>query len=78
MVAAGAGDPNQVKTATRCGMGACQGRMCGPVLSQIVARETGRPVADIGALRIRPPLKPVPMGAIAALATGDPYDPEEL
>lgn len=78
VVAAGAGDPNQVKTATRCGMGACQGRMCGPVLSQIVARETGRPVADIGALRIRPPLKPVPMGAIAALATGDPYDPEEL
>lgn len=64
-VAAGAAGPNRVKTATRCGMGACQGRMCGPVLAQLVARQTGRPVAEVGALRVRPPLKPVPLGAVA-------------
>jgi len=77
-IAAGAVGPNRTKTATRCGMGACQGRMCGPLLSQIVARETGRPVPEVGALRVRPPLKPVPMAAFATLAAAtDSRDPEE-
>ncbi|MEQ9330029.1 NAD(P)/FAD-dependent oxidoreductase [Thalassobaculum sp.] len=77
-VAAGAHGPNRTKTATRCGMGACQGRMCGQLLSQVVARETGRTVAEVGALRIRPPLKPVPMAAFATLAAAaDARDPEE-
>ena len=77
-VAAGAHGPNRAKTATRCGMGACQGRMCGQLLSQVVARATGRPVAEVGALRIRPPLKPVPMAAFATLAAAaDARDPEE-
>lgn len=77
-IAGGAAGPNRVKTATRCGMGACQGRMCGPVLTQLVARATGRPEALVGALRIRPPLKPVPMAALAALAaSNDARDPEE-
>ena len=54
----GAVGPNRVKTFTRCGMGACQGRQCGTQLTRIVAQSTGRPVDAIGALRIRPPLKP--------------------
>jgi len=77
-IAGGAAGPNRVKTATRCGMGACQGRMCGPVLTQLVARATGRAESLVGALRIRPPLKPVPMAALAALAaSNDARDPEE-
>lgn len=77
-VTAGATGPNRAKTATRCGMGACQGRMCGQLLSQIVAHATGRPVDAGGALRVRPPLKPVPMAAFAALTAGDARDPEEM
>lgn len=54
----GATGPNRVKTFTRCGMGACQGRMCGNALTRIVAEATGSAPQDAGALRIRPPLKP--------------------
>lgn len=58
----GANGPNRVKTFTRCGMGPCQGRMCGPSLVRLLAAETGRPPAEVGALRIRPPLKPILLG----------------
>ncbi len=54
----GATGPNRVKTFTRCGMGACQGRMCGNALTRIVAAETELTPNDSGALRVRPPLKP--------------------
>lgn len=54
----GATGPNRVKTFTRCGMGACQGRMCGNALTRIVADATQTPPEDAGALRVRPPLKP--------------------
>jgi bacterioferritin-associated ferredoxin len=54
----GATGPNRVKAFTRCGMGSCQGRMCGNALTRIVAEATHSPPQDTGALRIRPPLKP--------------------
>ncbi|MEM0906556.1 MAG: FAD/NAD(P)-binding oxidoreductase [Pseudomonadota bacterium] len=63
---AGATGPNRVKTATRCGMGPCQSRLCGNALTRLLAHELGRPPDEIGALRIRPPLKPILLGDIAA------------
>jgi len=51
--------PNQVKTQTRCGMGACQGRMCGPTSAEIVAARQQKPIEEIGYLHVRPPLKPI-------------------
>ena len=36
-VAEGFRDVNEVKRFTRCGMGQCQGRMCGPALAEITA-----------------------------------------
>jgi NADPH-dependent 2,4-dienoyl-CoA reductase/sulfur reductase-like enzyme len=57
-IADGATGPNRVKTFTRCGMGACQGRICGNPLTRIVAEVTRSTPQDAGALRIRPPLKP--------------------
>ena len=54
----GASGPNRVKTFTRCGMGACQGRQCGTNLTRIIAKVTEQSAGSIGALRIRPPLKP--------------------
>ncbi len=65
----GATGPNRVKVFTRCGMGPCQGRMCGGLLTRLVAEETGRPPEEVGALRIRPPLKPVLLGDYAKLGT---------
>src|SRR4029077_14957915 len=42
----GAQGPNQVKAFVRCGMGPCQGRLCGPVASAVIARERGLPIGD--------------------------------
>ena len=37
----GAREVNQVKAWTRCGMGPCQGRSCGDVVGELVARRVG-------------------------------------
>lgn len=61
-VALGCLGPNQMKGYTRCGMGACQGRVCGPIVSEIMAAARQVPVSEIGAYRVRPPLKPIVLG----------------
>ena len=40
-VDAGARDVNQIKHFTRCGMGPCQGRMCGDVAAELLAQSVG-------------------------------------
>jgi NADPH-dependent 2,4-dienoyl-CoA reductase/sulfur reductase-like enzyme len=67
MARLGCQGPNQTKFFSRCGMGPCQGRVCGTVVSQVLAAELGKPVSEVGAYRIRAPLKPVSLGALAAL-----------
>lgn len=59
--------PNQAKSFLRCGMGPCQGRLCGLTVTEIIARERGLDPAEIGSYRIRPPLKPLPLAELAAL-----------
>ncbi len=59
--------PNQAKAFLRAGMGPCQGRMCGPVVSEIIAAERGVSVAETGFLRIRPPIKPITLGELAGV-----------
>lgn len=59
-------DLNRVKAITRCGMGRCQGRVCGPALGEIVAAHTGRPLAEVGRLRGQAPVKPVSLRAAPA------------
>lgn len=63
----GAVGPNQAKSFIRCGMGPCQGRMCGLTVTGIIAEATGRTPAEVGFFRIRPPLKPLTLGELAAL-----------
>ncbi|WP_246686895.1 (2Fe-2S)-binding protein [Mesorhizobium sp. B2-4-19] len=58
--------PNQTKAFLRSGMGPCQGRMCGPTVSTIVARETGQTLDATGYYRVRAPLKPVTIGELAS------------
>lgn len=58
---------NQLKAFTRCGMGPCQGRMCGPTAIEVMAQARGVPVEQIEPLRTRFPTKPVTLGEIAAL-----------
>src|SRR5439155_24314281 len=42
----GAPGPNQLKAFTRCGMGPCQGRICGPIVSAVIAAARGVPIAE--------------------------------
>lgn len=75
MARQGCQGPNQTKFFSRCGMGPCQGRQCGLAVSQILASELGKPVAEVGAYRIRSPLKPVPLASLAALCNEEEKDP---
>ncbi len=63
----GAQGPNQAKAFTRCGMGPCQGRICGSIVSAVMADTLGKPIAEIGAYRPRAPYKPITLGALAGL-----------
>lgn len=67
VVSEGVTDLNEVKIITRCGMGSCQGRMCGPALGEIVAAELNCSPPNAGLLTIRPPLKQIPLGEVAAM-----------
>jgi len=58
---------NQVKAFTRAGMGACQGRMCGPVVAAVIAAARGVAPRDIEPYRLRFPTKPLTLGELAAL-----------
>ncbi len=69
-VAAGCRDINQVKAVTRCGMGPCQGRMCGDAATSIVALSVGSH-EQVGQLTARPPFRPV---ATKALTGSFDYD----
>lgn len=63
----GATSVDGVKRRTRAGMGMCQGRTCGRLTADIIARETGLTAGDVRLARVRPPLRPVRVGAIAGL-----------
>ncbi|WP_406871915.1 FAD/NAD(P)-binding oxidoreductase [Aminobacter sp. P9b] len=54
--------PNQTKAFGRCGMGPCQGRLCGLTVTELIARERGVEPTEVGYYRIRPPIKPVMLG----------------
>lgn len=64
-VAQGAQSAREVRGLTRCGMGYCQGRTCGPPLQLAVAALTGRPVDRVGDLQKRPVAVPVFLGEVA-------------
>jgi NADPH-dependent 2,4-dienoyl-CoA reductase/sulfur reductase-like enzyme len=59
--------PNQAKSFLRCGMGPCQGRLCGLPVTEIIAEARGVGPQEIDYYRIRPPLKPLTLGELAAL-----------
>jgi hypothetical protein len=66
-LAAGAVDVRSVRATTRCGMGYCQGRTCGPALQLLVAAASGRPLESVGDLDSRPVTTPVELGAVSKL-----------
>jgi NADPH-dependent 2,4-dienoyl-CoA reductase/sulfur reductase-like enzyme len=56
----------ELKRTTRAGMGSCQGRYCGPLLSSLMAERLGRSPEEQLRFAPRVPLKPIPVADIAA------------
>ena len=67
VVKKGCSGPNQAKAFLRCGMGVCQGRMCGASVTEVMSQAMGKTPSDVGTYRIRPPLKPLSLDEIATL-----------
>ncbi len=55
----------EVKRRVRCGMGLCQGKSCGKLVTRIIAQETGLLEKDITAATDRPPVRPITFGELA-------------
>jgi thioredoxin reductase len=67
----GDADPNPIKSLIRCGMGPCQGRMCGTTVTEILAEACGVPAAETGYFSVRPPINPVSFAELAALGVAE-------
>ena len=63
--------PNQMKSFLRCGMGPCQGRLCGLTVTELIADARGVPPQEIGYYRLRPPVKPMTVAELAGMPTND-------
>jgi NADPH-dependent 2,4-dienoyl-CoA reductase/sulfur reductase-like enzyme len=76
VVRGGARTVNEVKGLTRCGMGNCQGRICGQLAAHAIVAAQGRPgganywaqVDAAGRFSVRPPIHPLPLGVLAEAA----------
>jgi sarcosine oxidase, subunit alpha len=55
-----------LKRYTAATMGPCQGKMCHRAMIDLCARLTGRTRGQTGTTTARPPIQPVPLGALAA------------
>ena len=69
--ALGCEGPNQMKAFLRCGMGPCQGRLCGLTVGEIIADVHGKSPADVGYYRLRPPVKPIALAELAGVTASD-------
>jgi len=70
-VALGVQGPNQLKSFLRCGMGPCQGRLCGLTVTELIAKARGVPPGAVGYYRLRPPVKPITLAELASLPRGE-------
>jgi len=66
MAAIGCEGPNQMKAFLRCGMGPCQGRLCGLTVTELIAAQRHTRPADVGYYRLRPPVKPITLAELAS------------
>ncbi len=70
LIRKGVRDMNELKAATRAGMGACGGKTC-PSLIKRIFREEGVPESQITDFTKRPVFIEVPLGAFAGVVTGE-------
>ncbi len=77
VISGGCSSVGAVKRVTRAGMGRCQGRYCSLPIARLVAETTGESLGEMSFFAPRPPIKPVPIAAIAH-EIGDDVTPENF
>ena len=60
-----------MKSFLRCGMGPCQGRLCGLTVTELIAAKRGVAPQEVGHYRLRPPVKPITVAELAELPKDD-------
>jgi octopine oxidase subunit A len=60
-----------MKSFLRCGMGPCQGRLCGLTVTELIATARGVSPGEVGYYRLRPPIKPITLEELASLPKTD-------
>lgn len=70
-VKGGAIGPNQLKAFLRCGMGPCQGRLCGLTVTELIAKARKVAPGEVGYYRLRPPVKPITVAELASIPQSD-------
>lgn len=68
-ISEGAVSLNDVKRRTRAGMGMSQGRDTEYVIARMITAQTGIPLAELVPMTARPPARPIPLAALASLAS---------
>jgi NADPH-dependent 2,4-dienoyl-CoA reductase/sulfur reductase-like enzyme len=71
-VQAGGRSLRSLKVMTRLGMGPCQGRMCWPYMARYLAHRCELSHDHLGPISVRPPIKPVSLGLLAASPSEEP------
>ncbi len=72
VVREGWGGLEVAKRISGVGMGLCQGRYCVPETMLVLSLLERRPPSEIGTITQRPPIWPVPLGALAGTEEGTP------
>ena len=70
-------DLQGMKLWTRAGMGACQGRVCAPILAAAFAAR-GQSVEELATPSVRFPVRPLPVHALLACTTDDDSEGTEI
>ena len=68
-MAKGCTTPVTLKNKTRAGMGRCQGRTCGPLVTEILAHAQNTSPEAIGYYKVRPLIKPLSLGELSRMDT---------
>jgi len=58
---AGVTDPEELKRFLHVGMGPCQGRTCGRLVSRLIAKKIGKSASEVRQTQQRPPLTTIPI-----------------
>lgn len=64
-IESGAINTKELKLKTRVGMGVCQGKVCRPILEELIAEQTNKPIQMESKLTTNFPVRSIPLKQLA-------------